>query len=106
MQQETTQELVDRERQEFLFVVVSRIAPTKCDLSVSKRDQSMVGDGHAMGVTAQIAEHILWASERTFCVDHPLLSERWPEPRRKGSRLSEEFQVSMKVKLAVMKGAL
>jgi hypothetical protein len=31
----------------------------------------MVGDGHAMGVTAQISEHILRASEWTFRVDHP-----------------------------------
>jgi hypothetical protein len=93
MQQETAQELVDRERQQFLFVVVGGIAPTKGDLSVGKRDQSMVGDGHAMSVTAQIAEHIFWASERTLCVNHPVLSEQWSEPRRKGSRLSEELQV-------------
>ncbi len=66
----------------------------------------MVGNGHAMGVAAQIAEHIFWASERTLRVDHPVLSEHWSEPRRKGSRLSEELQVSMKVELAVMKGTL
>src|SRR5215469_5646286 len=106
MQQKAAEELVDRERQQFLFVVVGGIAPTKGDLSVSKLDQSMVGDGHAMGVTAQIAEHIFWASERTLCVDHPVLSEHWSEPRRKGSRLSEELQVSMKVELAVPKGTL
>src|SRR6266478_7838221 len=66
----------------------------------------MVGDGHAMGVTAQITEHMLWASERTFRVDHPVLSEQWSQPRGKGFRLSEELQVSMKVELAVMKGTL
>src|SRR5260370_32492362 len=66
----------------------------------------MVGDGHAMGVTAQITEHMLWASERTLCVDHPVLSEHWSEPRSKGFRLSEELQVSMKVEVAVTKGTL
>jgi hypothetical protein len=66
----------------------------------------MVGDGHAMGVTAQITEHMLWASERTFRVDHPVLSEQWSEPCSKGFRLSEELQVSMKGELAVMKGTL
>ena len=59
-----------------------------------------------MGVTAQITEHMLWASERTFRVDHPVLSEQWSEPRSKGFRLSEELQVSMKVELAGMKGTL
>src|SRR6266851_7020489 len=66
----------------------------------------MVGDGHAMGVTAQITEHMLWAPERTFRVDHPVLSEQWSEPGSKGFRLSEELQVSMKGELAVMKGTL
>jgi len=51
----------------------------------------MVGDGHAMSVTAQITEYMLWASERTFRVDHPVLSEQWSEPRGKGFRLSEEL---------------
>jgi hypothetical protein len=41
----------------------------------------MVGDGHAMGVTAQITGHMLWASERTFRVDHPVLSEQRSLPR-------------------------
>jgi hypothetical protein len=35
------------------------IAPTKRDLPISKRDQSMVGDGYAMSVTAQITEYML-----------------------------------------------
>src|SRR6516164_1894826 len=87
MQQETAQELVDRERQQFLFVVVGGIAPTK-------------------GITTQIAEHMLGASERTLGVDHPVLSEEWSEPRRKGFRLREKLQVSMKVELAVPKGTL
>ena len=59
-----------------------------------------------MGVAAQITEHMLWASEWTFRVDHPILSEQWSQPRSKGFRLSEELQVPMKIELAVMKGTL
>src|SRR5205809_2341051 len=66
----------------------------------------MIGDGYAMGITAQILEHILGATEGRFRVDHPVFSEQWSEPRSKGFRLSEELQVSMKVELAVLKGAL
>jgi hypothetical protein len=36
----------------------------------------MVGDGHAMGVPPEITKHMLWASERTFRVNHPILSEQ------------------------------
>jgi hypothetical protein len=35
----------------------------------------MVGDGHAMGVAAQIMKHIFGATEWTFRVDHPIFSE-------------------------------
>lgn len=42
------------------------VAPTKRDLPINERDQSMVGDGHAMGVAAQILEHKLWATAGWF----------------------------------------
>src|SRR5215469_6909024 len=103
MQEKAAQELVDLERKQFLFVVVGGIAPTKGNLSVSKCDQSKIRNGHAMGVTAQIAEHMFWASEWTFSVDHPVLSEHGSEPGRKSSRVGEDLQVSRKVELAVPK---
>ena len=66
----------------------------------------MVGDGHAMGVAAQILEHILWATEGWFQIDDPVFSEQGSQPGGKGFRLSEEFQVSMEAELAVLKGLL
>ena len=84
---------------------MSGVAPAKGDFLVGEGDQSVIGDGHAMGVTAQITEHILGSTERWFRVDHPVLSKQWPEPCGKGFRLSEEFQVSMKVELAILEGA-
>jgi hypothetical protein len=62
----------------------------------------VVGDGHAMSVTAQITEHMLWASEGTFRVDHPVVSEQWSQPGSKNFRLSEELQVSIKVEFATV----
>ena len=38
----------------------------------------MVGDGHAMGVAAQILQHILGATEGTLEINHPVLSVEWP----------------------------
>ena len=46
-----------------MFVAVSGIAPTKSDLAIHKGDQTMVGDGHAMGVAAEIVQHIGGATE-------------------------------------------
>jgi hypothetical protein len=66
----------------------------------------MVGDGDAMGVAAQILEHILGATERWFGVDHPVLSEQWPQPGSEDLGLSEECQIARKAKLAVLEGGL
>ena len=63
MQQEAAQELVERQGHQFLLIVVSRVAPTKGDLAADRRDQSMVGDSHAMGVTAEIVQHIFGAAK-------------------------------------------
>src|SRR5258707_2905700 len=81
------------------------VTPAKGDFLVGERDQSVVGDGYAMGVTAQIAEHILGASEGRLRVDHPVISEQRAQPGSKDFGLSEELEVSMKVELAVLEGA-
>src|SRR5467141_3598813 len=82
------------------------VTPAKGDFLVGEGDQSVVGDGYAMSVTAQIAEHILGAAEGWFRVNHPVLSKQWPEPCGKGFRLSEESQVSVEAELAGLEGAL
>ena len=64
----------------------------------------MVGDGYAMGVAAQILEHILRATEGWFRVHHPVLSEQRPKPSGEGLGLGETGQVSMEVELAFLKG--
>src|SRR6202162_3249125 len=75
VQQEAAQEFIERKSQQLLFVVVSRIAPAKSDLPFGERDQAMIRDGYAMGVAAQILEHILGVIARWFCIDHTVLSE-------------------------------
>jgi len=77
VQQKTCQEFIDGQGQQFLFVAVSGIAPTKSDLAIGKGDQAMVGDGHAMGVAAEILQHIGGATEGRLQVHHPLFSKQW-----------------------------
>ena len=64
----------------------------------------MVGDGHAMGVAAQILQHIFWAAEGTFQVDDPVLSVEWSQPGSEDLGLSKECQVSVEVELTVTEG--
>ncbi len=76
-----------------MFIVVSGVAPTKGDLLLNQGNKSMVGDSDAVGIAAQILEHIFGAAERWFAVDHPVFSEQWPEPSSKDLGLSQESQV-------------
>ena len=52
VQQEAAQKLLEREGHQLVFIVVSGIAPAKGDLVIDERNESMVGDGDAMGVVA------------------------------------------------------
>ena len=62
----------------------------------------MVGDGYAVGVAAQILEHIVRATEGRFGVDHPVLSEQWSQPGGEDLGLGEQCQISVEVELAVL----
>ena len=66
----------------------------------------MVGDGYSMGVTAEIVKYMLGATEGAFRIDHPVLSEQWPEPCGECVRLGKGLEVSMEAELAVLEGVL
>src|SRR5271157_5719744 len=66
----------------------------------------MVGDGHAMGVAAQILEHVFGATEGWFAVDHPMLAKQWSEPGGEGLGLSDRCQIAREVELIALEGGL
>jgi len=79
--------------------VVSGIAPVKSDLAINKRNQAMVGDGHAMGVATQVSQHVFGATEGTFQVDHPVLAVEWLQPGGESLRFCQKFQITLEVEV-------
>ena len=77
MQQEAAQELFDSQGHESLFVAVRRISPAKCDVAFGECDQPGVGDGDAMGVGAEIAQHMFRTTEGGLGVDDPVVAEQY-----------------------------
>ncbi len=73
MKQETANELKGLQGQPFDLVVVRRIPPSKGDLVAFPFDQPIIGEGHPMGVTAQIIDHLLRIFQGRPTVNHPLL---------------------------------
>ena len=102
MQQKAAEEFIERQGQQLLFVVVGGVAPTECDFVIRKGNQAMVGDGHAMGVPAQILEYVFWASKGSFGINHPVVPEQRPEPGGKSLWLSKQLQFSMEIQLAIL----
>ena len=74
MKQKAAQEFLCRNSQATFFV--SMRGPSKeGNFSVLERDQAMVGNGHAMGVAAEIFENLLRPAEGRFAVNNPMIAE-------------------------------
>jgi hypothetical protein len=75
-------------------------------LAIGEGDQAMVRDGHAMGVAAQVLQHIFGTTKGAFQVDHPILPVQRPQPGGEDLGLCKKLQVSLEVELAMLKGLL
>ena len=64
----------------------------------------MVGDGHAMGVAAEILQHIFGAAKGTFQVHHPILSIKGPEPSREDLGFGEQLPLFGEAELTILEG--
>ena len=74
MKQKAAQEFLSRESHVFLHVSMRPISPGECDFSILKRDQAMVGNGHSMGVAAEIFKNLFWTAEWLLAVNNPFVA--------------------------------
>ena len=86
VQEEAAQELFDGKGHEPLLVAVSGVAPTKGYVVFGESNQPAVGNGNAVGVGAEIAQHMFWPAERPLGVYDPVAAEQNPQPRGEGAR--------------------
>jgi len=47
------------------------ILVAECDLALRDVQDPMIGDGHPVGITANVVQDLLGAGERPLGVDHP-----------------------------------
>ena len=74
VQKEAPQELVGAQSHRALLTAVGVILPAKGDALLVEVQQAMIGDGHAMGVAAEIAQHLHGATESLLGIDNPVMS--------------------------------
>jgi hypothetical protein len=66
MQQEPPQEFIRGQGHHFLLLRVLIVLVAESDLSVFYIEQPVVGDGHPMGVAAQVIQNPLGTTKRRF----------------------------------------
>ncbi len=71
------------------------VSPGECNFSVLERNQAMVGNGHSMGVAAEIPENIFRAAEGPFAVDDPVVAEESGDEGMKSLRVRKMLQFAM-----------
>ena len=74
MQKESPQELGGAERHLALLAAVGVVLPAKGDVLFLEGQQAMIGDGDAMGVAAEIAQHLHRSTEGGLGIDDPVVA--------------------------------
>jgi xanthine/CO dehydrogenase XdhC/CoxF family maturation factor len=89
------------QRHHAFLVAVGVVLVAKGNLVVLEADQSVIGNGDAVGVAGKIAQDMLGAAERRFEVDHPVLPEQGTQEGGKGSILTERLEGSRESELGM-----
>src|SRR5262249_56551198 len=89
MDQKAADELSAVERHRFLPVAVTIVLPAEADLAVVDRQQSIVGDGDAVRVAADVLQHLCRTGERALGVDYPVGGIQWRKVAAERCRLLE-----------------
>src|ERR1019366_6171799 len=69
-------------------------------------DEPVMGDGDAVGVSAEITQGLLGTTEGRFAIDHPVMPEQLAEPSGEDLGLSELIQIAIEAELSFGAGAL
>jgi hypothetical protein len=106
VEEEAAQELIDGQSHEPLLVGVSGISPAEGDVAVGEGNESVVGDGDAVGVGTEIAQRMFRPAEGALGVDDPVVAKQESEPGGKGPLGCEWCEVAVELECACMEGAL
>ncbi len=94
MQKKAADELVGIERHHLGLAVLPIILPGEADLVVGERDQPAVGDGNAVGVAAEIGQHLFGTTERWLGIDDPFDAPELIEPGCEGRGLGKTGEIA------------
>ena len=82
------------------------ISPGESDFTAFDIDDPMIRDGHAVGVAADVIQHLLWSGEGWFGVDNPFHVSYRIEVALKSLSISQGLKRGEEVQLARVEGLL
>jgi hypothetical protein len=100
VEQEAANELVGGERHCLSFVACAVVLPLETDTIILAGEETAVGDGDAMGVAAEIVEHLLGSAERPFDLDDPGDAAQGGKVTGEGDRGGECSEIAEEVQFA------
>lgn len=103
---EAADELFDFERHDFLDTAVFVIAPSEGDFAVAHFDESMVRDGDAVDVAAEVVQSLFGSAEWLFGHDAPLLRLAGCYELPEYFWLREVFNCAVKFEASLVEGFL
>jgi len=106
VEQEAAQELLRSERHDSLLISVGIILPAESNLIVLESDEAVVGDGHAMGVAGEVAEHMMRPAKGWLGIDHPVLAEESTQEGAESLVVFERLERSGKGELVLLEPSL
>ena len=80
--------------------MVSGISPAEGDLVVQEGNEPAIGDRNAMGVSAEIAKHLIGSPERRLAVDHPSEREELTDQTPEQPGLSQAAKQAVELELS------
>ena len=106
MQEEPADELVrgERHRLPAAGAVDAIVLPAERNTLVIGRDETAIGDGDAVGIAREIAQHLLRPGERVLGVDHPFDLAQWCQEALERSSVSECGMVAEESQAALRVG--
>jgi hypothetical protein len=106
VEQEAAQELLRTKRHDSLLISMGIIFPAESNLVMVESHEAVVGDGHAMGVAGEIAEHMMGTAEGGLGVDDPVLTEQGAQEGAEGLFVFEWLESSSEGELALLESSL
>src|ERR1035438_383241 len=101
MLQEAADELCGGDRRYLLLFRVPVVFPAKRNLAVFQRYEALVGDGYAMGVAAEILDHLGRSAEGRLGVNHPFGLADWRQVCSEGGGFAQRFQIGEELEFTV-----